>query len=48
MKKSTLKLFKKVQPLNTIFQIHRWRKYCVMFTDSVALKANNSNCGFLS
>ena len=35
---------KKMQPVNVIFQIHKWRNYCGRFTDLVALKTNDSCC----
>ena len=31
----------KIQPWNTVLQIHMWRKYCGRFTDIVALKVDD-------
>ena len=42
MKKGTLKLFNKIKPSNTYFQLHKWRKYHGRITDIVALKVNDS------
>ena len=28
MKKGTPNLFKKIWPLTTVLQIHKWKKYC--------------------
>ena len=36
------------RPVNIIFQIHKWTKYCGRFTDIVALKTNDSYRYFLS
>ena len=35
-------VFKTIRPVNIVFQMHRWRKYCGRFTDIVALKTNDS------
>ena len=39
---------KNIRPVNIVFQIRKWRKYCGRFTCIVALKNNDSYCYFLS
>ena len=46
MKKGTFTL--KIRPPNTVLQIHKQRKLCKEFTNTIALKSNDPHCNLFS